>query len=67
MEVFLSLVCNIKVSVTAPYVMGKRRTGVLASVFCDARESMESRHNGGWLRDSAVSLLTPSNTQFYPC
>ena len=64
--VFLWLVSNIKVSVTASYVMGKCQTDVFESVFCDARESMESRHNGGWLRDSAVSLLTPSNTPFYP-
>ena len=39
--VFLWLVSNIKVLVTASYVMGKCRTGVFVSVFCDARESME--------------------------
>ena len=54
--VFLWLVSNINVLVTASYVMGKCRTGVFVSVFCDARESMYSPHNkeGHW--DSAVSL-----------
>ena len=54
--VFLWLVSNIKVLVTASYVMGKCRTGVFVSVFCDARESMDSPHNKEGHRDSAVSL-----------
>ena len=45
--VFLWLVSNIKVLVTASYVMGKCRTGVFVSVFCDARESMDFLHNRG--------------------
>ena len=53
---FLWLVSNIKVLVTASYVMGKCRTGVFVSVFCDARESMDSPHNEEGHRDSAVSL-----------
>ena len=53
---FLWLVSNIKVLVTASYVMGKCRTGVFVSVFCDARESMELRYNGERHRDNAVSL-----------
>ena len=36
--------------------MGKCRTGVFVSVFCDARESMDSPHNEEGHRDSAVSL-----------
>jgi hypothetical protein len=55
-EVFLWLVCNIKVLVTASYVMGKCRTGVFVSVFCNARESMELQHDKECLRDNAVSL-----------
>ena len=54
--VFLWLVSNIKVLVTASYVMEKCRTGVFVSVFCDARESMDSPHNKEGHRDSAVSL-----------
>ena len=38
---FLWLVSNIKVLVTALYVMGKRRTGVFASVFCNVREETD--------------------------
>ena len=53
---FLWLVSNIKVLVTASCVMGKCRTGVFVSVFCDARESMDSPHNKEGHRDSAVSL-----------
>ena len=53
---FLWLVSNIKVLVTASYVMGKCRTGVFVSVFCDARESMDSSHNEEGHRDNAVSL-----------
>ena len=54
--VFLWLVSNIKVLVTASYVMGKCRTGVFVSVFCNARESMELRYDEECLRDNAVSL-----------
>ena len=54
--VFLWLVSNIKVLVTASCVMGKCRTGVFVSVFCDARESMDSPHNEEGHRDNAVSL-----------
>ena len=39
--VLLWLVSNINVLVPASYVMGKCRTGVFVSVFCNARESME--------------------------
>ena len=53
---FFWLVSNIKVLVTASYVMGKCRTGVFVSVFCDARESMDSPHNKEGHRDNAVSL-----------
>ena len=53
--VFLWVVSNIKVSVAASYVLGKCRTDVFVSVFCDARESMELQHNKGWSRVSAVS------------
>jgi len=53
--VFLWLVPNIKVSVAASYVMGKCRTDVFVSVFCDTRNSMDSQHNGEGSRDSAVS------------
>ena len=38
--VFLRLVSNIKVLVTASYVMGKCRTSVFVSVFCDVRNSI---------------------------
>ena len=37
----LWIVSNIKVSVTASYVMGKCQTDVFVSVFCDVRDSME--------------------------
>ena len=53
---FLWLVSNIKVLVAASYVMGKCRSDVFVSVFCDARESMDSPHNEEGHRDSAVSL-----------
>ena len=53
---FLWLVSNIKVLVTASYVMGKCRTGVFVSVFCNARESMELQYDEECLRCSAVSL-----------
>ena len=55
-RVFLCLVSNINVSVTASCVMRKWQTDVFTSVFCDARESMEFRHNEGLLLDNAVSL-----------
>ena len=54
--VFLWLVSNIKVLVTASYVMGKCRTDVFVSVFCDARDRMDSPHNGEGHRDNAASL-----------
>ena len=54
--VFLWLVSNIKISVTASYVMGKCRTGVFVSVFCNARESMELRYDEEGHHDNAVSL-----------
>ena len=38
--VFLWLVSNIKISVTASYVMGRVRTDVFMSVVCNARGSM---------------------------
>ena len=50
------LVCNIKVSVTASYVMGKCRSDVFTSVFCDSRGSMDFQHHKQWLRDNAVLL-----------
>ena len=62
--VFLWLVSNIKVSVTASYVMGKCRTDVFVSVFCDARDSMDSQHNEEGHRDSAVSLYFLEITHF---
>jgi hypothetical protein len=43
--VFLWLVSNARISVTAMYVMGICRTDVIVSVFCDARESMEPIHD----------------------
>ena len=52
---FLWLVSNIKVLVTASYVMGKCRTDVFVSVFCDVRDRMDSPHNEEGHRDSAVS------------
>ena len=55
-RVFLWLVSNIKVLVTASYVMGKCRTGVFVSVFCNARESMELQYDVECLNDNAVSL-----------
>ena len=53
---FLWLVSNIKVLVTASYVLGKCRTGVFVSVFCNARESMELQYDEECLLDNAVSL-----------
>ena len=40
-KMFLWLAVNIKMSVTASYIVGKCRTDTFVSVFCDARESME--------------------------
>ena len=54
---FLWLVSNIKVLVTASYVMRKCRTDVFVSVFCDARDSMDSPRNGEGLRDSAFTFF----------
>jgi hypothetical protein len=54
--VSLWLVSNIKVLVTASYVMGECRTDVFVSVCCDARDSMESPQNEEGYHDSAVSL-----------
>ena len=53
---FLWLVSNIKVLVTASYVMGKCRTGVFVSVFRDARDRMDSPHDREGHRDNVVSL-----------
>ena len=53
---FLWLVSNIQGLVTGSYVMGKCRTSVFMSVFCDARESMDPSHNEEGHRDNAVSL-----------
>ena len=54
-RVFLWVVCNIKVLVTVSYVMRKCRTDVFTSVFCNARGSMDIRHDGECPRDNAVS------------
>ena len=62
--VFLWLVSNINVSVTASYMMKKCRTDVFMSVFCDARDRMDSTHNGEGYRDSAVSLYFLEITHF---
>ena len=53
---FLWLVSSIKVLVTASYAMGKCRTGVFVSVFCNVRETMELLHDEVCLRHSAVLL-----------
>ena len=63
---FLWLVSNIKVLVTALYVMGKCRTGVFASVFCNGRESMELRYDEECLNDNAVSLYYLEIPNFTP-
>ena len=54
--VFLWVVSSIKISVIALYVMGKCQKDVFVSVFCDARESMDSWSNGENLCNSAESL-----------
>ena len=54
--VFLWLVSNIKVLVTASYIIGKCRTGVFVSVFCDARDSMQLLYDEEFPNDNAVSL-----------
>ena len=53
---FLWLLSNIKVLVAASCVMGKCRTGVFVSVYCNLRETMELLDDKGCLLDSAVSL-----------
>jgi hypothetical protein len=65
-KMFLWLAVNIKMSVTASYIVGKCRTDTFVSVFCDAKESMEFLSNEEWLHNSAVSLLGTWNTSFYP-
>ena len=62
---FLWLVSNIKVLVTASYVMEKCRTGVFVSVFCNARDSMDSPRNEEGHRDSAVSSYFLEITHFF--
>ena len=57
--VFLWLVSNIKISVTASYVMGRVRTDVFVSVFCNARGSMELLEDEEGRGESAVFLLAP--------
>jgi hypothetical protein len=44
--------------------MEKCRTDVFVSVFCDARESMDSSHNEEGHRDNAVSLYFLEITHF---
>ena len=44
--------------------MGKCRTDVFVSVFCDARDSMDSLHNEKGQRDRAVSLYFLEITHF---
>ena len=60
--VFLWLVSNIKVLVTASYVMGKCRTGVFVSVFCDYGVAVQ--------RDNFVGqcwvVVLSRNTHVYP-
>ena len=53
---FLWLVSNIKVLVTASYALGKCRTSVFVSVVCNVRETMELLHDEVYLRHSAVLL-----------
>ena len=53
---FLWLVSNIKVLVTASYVMGKCRTGVFVSVFCNCGETMDLPYEQVYSSDNAVSL-----------
>ena len=48
-EVFLWIVCNIKILVTASCVMIKCGTNVFESVVWYARESMESQHDRKYL------------------
>jgi hypothetical protein len=62
--VFPWLVSNIKVLVAASYVMGKCQTDVFVSVFCDARDSMDSPHNEEGHLDSAVSSYFLEITHF---
>jgi hypothetical protein len=58
------LVSNIKVLVTASYVMGECRADVFVSVICDARDSMDSQHNEEGHDDSAVSSYFLEITHF---
>ena len=44
--------------------MEKCRTDVFVSVFCDARDSMDSQHNEEGYRDSAVSLYFRETAHF---
>ena len=53
---FLWLVSNIKVLVTGSFVMGKCRTGVFVSVFCNVRETMDLPYDQVCLSDNALSL-----------
>ena len=39
------MVSSIKVLVTSTYIVGKRRTDVFVSVFCDVREGVELRYD----------------------
>ena len=55
-RLFLWVVSNIKLSVTASYVLEKYRTSVFMSVFCDAWGSMELTCDKQCPRDNAVSL-----------
>ena len=54
--VFLWLVSNIKILVTASYAMKKCWTGVFVSVFYNVRETMELQDNEVCQHDIAVSL-----------
>ena len=62
--VFLWLVSNINVSVTASCVMGKCQTDVSMSVLCDPKGSMESPCDEDRPRDNAVSLYLVEISQF---
>ena len=54
--VFLWLLSNIKVLVTASYIMGKCRTGVFVSVFCGARDSMQLLYDKDIRNDNGCPL-----------
>ena len=53
---FLWLVSNIKVLITASHVIKKCRTGVFVSVCYNVRKTMELQYDDGCQCDSAVSL-----------